>query len=175
MKRHENTGYWVGWSPPNNTNEGKTLARAHCTAWRGRGSMMHSALTDTVTLPMYEAELRWQQRQQIYEQILDRDSIALGDSLLTAFFDSCHAANMGMLDRATKARTEQHKPETLEVYLDTLNGMTTTILPEAALRDILIVLLEKDLDTTTVVDSVSYRLAEILNTTRCAIGRSEHF
>jgi hypothetical protein len=70
---------------------------------------------------------------------------------------------MGMLDRATKARTEQHKPETLEVYLDTLNGMITTILPEAALRDVLIVLLEKDLDTTTVVDSVSFRLSEELN------------
>jgi hypothetical protein len=36
MRRHENTGHWVGWSPPNNTNEGKTLARAHCTDWRGR-------------------------------------------------------------------------------------------------------------------------------------------
>jgi len=34
--------FMVGWSPPHRPDEGKTLARAHRTAWRGRGILGQS-------------------------------------------------------------------------------------------------------------------------------------
>ena len=126
-------------------------------------AMMHISLNDTATLPRYHDELRWADRYNMFVLLNERDSLLLGDSLLTAFYDSCHASNMGKLYRAMKAQVGQEKPETLEVHLDTISNITTSIVPEKGLKDLLVVLLQKTLDTNTVVDSASWHVTALLN------------
>ena len=86
--------------------------------------MMHISLNDTATLPQYHDELQWADRYSMFTLLNERDCLLLDDSLLTAFYDSCHASNMGLLYRAMKAHVDQEKPETLEVHLDMVRNIS---------------------------------------------------
>jgi hypothetical protein len=130
------------------------------------------ALNDTVIQPIYDEEGKWMRKLGLYTVLLENDSVRESDSVIEAFYDSCFTANVGKLIRANdafrgmKVVGETWVPtistELAEEYLDTLDNLTTSIVPEDALRDVLIIALEKYLDTTVVVDSMSYRITGLL-------------
>ncbi|MGE3823759.1 MAG: T9SS type A sorting domain-containing protein [Bacteroidia bacterium] len=129
-------------------------------------------LTDTVTKPVYHDELTWNNKLGIYQLLLEKEDLREADSLITAFYDSCFASNMGKLMRANNAMQGWYfvgemgwyatDEETMEEYLDTLENITTSITPEDVLRDVLLIGFEKYLDEETIVDSISYQLNSVL-------------
>lgn len=93
------------------------------------------------------------------------DSLLNSDALITAFYDSCFADNIGQLTRANnvmanRADAKTQKDGLAEAYKDTLENMTATIKPEDALRDVLLIQINHALDTVTYVDSVLWYAAD---------------
>lgn len=111
---------------------------------------LKKALADTSTANPYFEEMRWSTELSAYKMLLENDSLTLNDSLLTAFHDSCFSANLGKLVRASNGLSSG-KDEVK--FLDTLNNMSTSIVPEDAWRDVLVVGLNAALDTASTVDS----------------------
>lgn len=126
----------------------------------GQRAALQRVLSDTSTANPYYPEIRWAGRLNVYRALTLDDTLMLGDTVLTAFFDSCYTANVGKLYRASAGL---HTGKDGSKYLDTLNSMTATIVPEDAWRDVLVVAYNKATDTTLVTDSVSYRLTAVLD------------
>jgi len=123
------------------------------------------ALTDTTTQPNYNDELKWMNQLEIYIVLHEDDSLRNSDTLLTAFYDSCFTSNMGKLMRMNDAFDDADKSfgdGDGEDYLDTLNAITTSIIPEDALRDVLKIMLDRQLNTALLTDSNSYRISAVL-------------
>jgi hypothetical protein len=130
------------------------------------------ALNDTVTQAIYDEEGKWMRQLGLYTVLLENDSVRESDIVIEAFYDSCFSSNVGKLMRANNAFRgmkvvgESWVPtiseEIAEEYLDTLDNITTSIVPEGALRDVLKVALEKYLDPTEIVDSMSYKMTGLL-------------
>jgi len=136
-------------------------------------AMLKATLADTTEKPYYEAELKWATTAHIYTLLHQADSLMSGDTLLTAFYDSCWSANMGKLYRASEVAAfpmvlgvaDKYVPlsaDILEDYIDTLESMTATIIPEDAFRDVLVIAFEKHLDTTEIVDSLQLLVVDML-------------
>jgi hypothetical protein len=124
-----------------------------------RGAL-HRVLQDTSTVNPYYPEQRWAGALNVYHALSLNDSLMLGDTVLTAFYDSCHAANLGKLDRATNAL---NNGKDHDKYMDTLSAISTAIVPEEAWRDVLVIAYEKQQDTATVVDSLLYNVISVLD------------
>lgn len=132
---------------------------------------MLEVLNDTATKPLYHDELTWNNKLDLYLMLLEDEDLMESDSLITAFYDSCYTSNMGKLMRANNALQGwyfvsemgwyENSTGTMEEYLDTLENITTSITPEDAFRDVLLIGFEKYLDTETITDSVSYRLNSV--------------
>ncbi len=125
-------------------------------------SLVLTALADTVTQPTYYDELKWARQANLYISLTENDSVLNSDTTITNFFDSCRTANIGQLVRANFAFGTGAAGKGIDSYsqvedfLDTLDNMTTSIVPEDALRDVLVIALEEALDTATAVDSTTY-------------------
>jgi hypothetical protein len=126
---------------------------------------LKKVLADTSTANPYFAEMRWAGKLNVYQALLQKDSLMLGDSLLTAFYDSCQTANIGSLVRAKKVaalpmtmgpvgKMVPMPLETLQIYMDTLMNISTSGISEDVLRDVLVIAFEKHFDTATVADSL---------------------
>jgi hypothetical protein len=105
-------------------------------------------------------EQRWAGALNVYHALSLNDSLMLGDTVLTAFYDSSYVVNIGKLDRATNAL---NSGKDANKYMDTLTNLTTAIVPEDAWRDVLLVAFEHASDTTTVVDSLLYNVISVLD------------
>jgi hypothetical protein len=112
-------------------------------------------------------------RSGLYIKTLSDTTLRNSDSDITDFHDSCATANIGKLMRANNALAGWYfvsemgwyptmDEEAVEEYLDTLDVMTTGIVPEDALRDVLKIGLEKYLDESTVIDSMSYKITDLM-------------
>jgi hypothetical protein len=123
-------------------------------------SSLHRVLEDTSTANPYYMEQRWAGALNVYHALSLNDSLMLGDTVLTAFYDSCHTANIGKLYRAGNAL---YTGKDANKFIDTLGALSTAIVPEDAWRDVLLVAFEHTSDTTTVVDSLMFNIATVLD------------
>lgn len=124
-------------------------------------SMVITVLNDTA----HSEETSWINKMGIYLALLEDDTLLNSDTVITAYYDSCFIANLGKLIRVNNAFQDADKNFENgkgEDYLDTLQNMSTNILPEGTLKDILSITLEKYLDNSTLVDSTAYQLNQLL-------------
>lgn len=127
-------------------------------------NMVIKALDDNSTQPYFTNELKWITRMGVYEMLIEDATLRTSHVKLNNFYDSCFAANIGKLMRLNNAFEDAQTNFAGgdgDDYMDTLDNITTSITPEDALRDVLKIALEKQLDNSTQTDSIEYRMTSV--------------
>ncbi|MBX7182524.1 MAG: T9SS type A sorting domain-containing protein [Bacteroidia bacterium] len=123
-------------------------------------------LSDSIFQPTNPNSVKWMNLRGSYQLLTLNNGNSTTDSGLIAFKDSCQNSNMGKLDRALNFFPRWNKNNNIaeiQDYLETIQTITTVNESEENLSNLLKITLEKQADTSLVLDSIYLNFQTLLD------------